>query len=390
MLKDWQIKFPHSFAQFPNLFIELDFEKQETLSQLLHLIEQTGRGLLDEDTVLHILNNSSYLSELTSLIILISDLKCLNKSMLNHLFTNHFLPDLQESLDVLSNHTIITAEAVTFLFSTRNPQDCVGFMMRALQKGVDLTGLLNYLSRHVALEGLNRAITLFDLSSFSYRKEHFSVFCVITEILANPLCQTIFDARWRSFSDYTIISEPLSATDADEIIRQLIDVVDEETRIRTFFDFFASFRPFPPSQKYMVDVNISDKVTAALTNYCKSIIAAIANDEDSLQVREAIATLRKKGGNKIIFDKIKYEIASDVESEDLYSMRTYDDLMDEIWVTLNQPQLHLETFDDKLHKGRRYPSFFTEALRQQSFRMDTVSQDMMDIEQKDKTDNVPM
>ncbi|AUH71275.1 hypothetical protein [Legionella sainthelensi] len=381
MLKDWQIKFPNSFAPFPNLFTELDLEQQETLSQLLHLIEQAGVGLLNDDTVFHILNHASYLSELTCLITLISELKCMNKSMLNHLLTHHYLPDLQESIDVLSKHMMLTSDVVKFLFSIGSPQDCVGFMIRALQKGVGLTVILNYLSQNVTLEGLNRALTLFDLSGYSYTPEHFPTFSVIAKILANPLCQTIFDSRWRSFSDYTIISEPLNSTDADEIIKQLVDSVDEETKIRIFFDFFASFRPFPPSQRYIVDVNIGDKVTTALTNYCRLRIAAIASDESSLQVQKMIATLRQKGGDQIIFDTIKYEVASEIESEDLCSMRKYQDLMDEIWVALNQPQIHLETFEDTFHKCRGYPSFFAEVLRAQTA---TVSQDMMDIEQKDK------
>ncbi|KTC92334.1 hypothetical protein [Legionella cincinnatiensis] len=381
MLKDWQIKFPYSFAQFPNLFTELDFEQQETLSQLLHVIEQAGGGLLDGDTVFHILNHSSDLSELTYLIILMSDLKCMDKSMLNHLFTHHYLPDLQESIDVLSNHTIITSDVVKFLFSIRNPQDCVGFMMRALQKGVELSAILNYLSQNVTLEGINGALTLFDLSSYSYKPEHFPKFSAIAKVLANPLCQTIFESRWRSFSDYAVIAEPLNSTDADEIINRLISTVDEETKIHIFFDFLTSFRPFPPSQKYIVDVNIGDKVTTALTNYCKSRIAASVSDENSLAVREMITTLRKKGGNKIIFDAIKYEVASEIESEDLCSTRKYEDLMDEIWSALNQPQIHLETFEDKFYKNREYPSFFAEALKHQT---GTVSLDMMDIEQKDK------
>lgn len=173
MLKDWQLKFPYSFAQFPNLLTELDAEQQETLSQLLHLIDQAGVGLLDGDTVFHILNYSSYLSELTYLIILINDLKCLNKSMLNHLFTNHYLPDLQESIDVLSNHTMLSSDVVTFLFSIKNPQDCVGFMMRALSTGVELTVILNYLSQNVTLEGVSRALTLFDLVVIAIRQNIF-------------------------------------------------------------------------------------------------------------------------------------------------------------------------------------------------------------------------
>ncbi|HBD9374799.1 TPA: hypothetical protein KLD42_001673 [Legionella pneumophila] len=351
MLKDWQVKFPKSFEQFPNLFTELDFEEQEYLSQLLHLINNAGTGLLDEETVSRIFDNSSHISELTALISLISNLKCLNKSMLNYLFTNHYLPDLQESIDTLSSQTSLSTDVVTFLFSTKNPQDCVEFMMRALKNGVDLTNIVNYLSQHVDLAGLNRAITLFDLSSFNYKQEHFPKFSILSSVLANPLCQTIFDARLRGFSDYSELSEPLPSIDANEIINQLVDLVDEETKAQIFFDFFVPFRPFPPSQKYIVDVDVADKVARVL------------------QAPEMKSTLRMKNGVRVVFDKIKYEIASHIESEDLCSTRNYKDLMNEIWSILNQ-----------LHKGHGYQGFFAEELRQHSFLTDTGPKDMMDVE----------
>jgi hypothetical protein len=351
MLKDWQIKFPNSFAQFPNLFTELNFEQQEDLSQLLHLIEKEGAGLLDEATVNHIFENLSNLSELTYLLTLISNLKCLNKPMLICLFTNHYLPALQESIETLSSQTILSADTVTFLFSTRSSQDCVELMLRALKNRVDLGTIRNYLSQHVALEGLSRAISLFDLSSFSYKQEHFQKLSILTRVLANPLCQTIFDARLRGFSDYSEISEPLRSTEADEIINQLADLVDEETKVRIFFDFFVSFRPFPPSQKYIVDVDVVDKVAGVL------------------QAPEMKETIRMKDGVKNVFDRIKYGIASDIESEDLCSIRKYKDLMNEIWSALNQQ-----------YKGHGYQGFFAEALRQQSFSIDTGPKAMMDVE----------
>jgi hypothetical protein len=77
-----------------------------------------------------------------------------------------------------------------------------------------------------------------------------------------------------------------------------------------------------------------------------------------------IATLRAKGGDKSIFDKIKYEIASEIESEDLCSLREYDDLMNEIGLAVNQPQVNLETFEDQLNKRSGYPRFFVQPMEQ--------------------------
>lgn len=364
MLKDWQIKFSKSFSRYPNLFTELDFEEQDTLSDLFDLLEKSGTEVLDDAVVSHLLDNSSYISELSYFITLMSHHQCLNRLMLNHLFSNHYLPDLKVSIHTLSQRLMLSKDTLFFLFSSRNPQACVQFILRALSKGVDIAIIKNFLSQQVALEGLNYTITLFDLSHFSYKTQHFQKFADLTWVLANPLCQTIFGARLRGFSDYSVITEVLNDTAADNIIKQ-VSLAQGENKVKIFFDFFTSFRPFPPSPKYIVEVNVSHWVTAALTHYCKATIAASTSPQDLLQTQKMIATLRKKGGDKVIFDKIKYEVASHIESEDLCSSRTYDDLMEEIWSALNQPQVHLETFTNDLHQAKGYAGFFDEGLRKQ-------------------------
>lgn len=364
MLKDWQIKFPKSFSRYPNLFTELDFEEQDALSNVFDLLDKFGTGLLDDTVVSHILDNSSFISELSYLITSMSHLQCLNQLMLNHLFTNHNLPDLKESIHTLSKQSMLSKDIIIFIFSSRNPQACVQFILRALPNGVDFLVIQKFLSQQVALEGLTDTITLFDLSNFSYKPQYFQKFADLTWVLANPLCQTIFGARLRGFSDYSVNSEVLNDTDADKIIKQVC-LAHGENKTKIFFDFFTSFRPIPPSPKYIVEVKVSHWVAAALTHYCKATIAAGSSRQDLLQIQNMIATLRKKGGDKFIFDKIKYEVASLIESEDLCSSRTYDELMEEIWSALNQPQVHLETFTNDLHQAKGYPGFFDEALRKQ-------------------------
>lgn len=258
----------------------------------------------------------------------------------------------------------------------------LNFIGRALKAGVNFPIILNFLSQNVALEGLSRALTLFDLSRrFSYRQEHFAWFGLLSKVLANPLCQTIFDARWRCFSDYMLPSEPLKPDDADAIIERLASLA-EKNKVRTFFDFFVRFRPFPGSQDYIVEIDVADRVNTALYFYCKATIAAIKTQADFRAAQKMITALRKSGGDVSIFHKIKYEVASSIESADFCSTRDYSMLMDIIWSALNQPQVNLSDFTGDFQNRR---ALIGSALRGQSFLTGSVSSNTIDQDNEQKT-----
>lgn len=213
--------------------------------------------------------------------------------------------------------------------------------------------IINHLVENIAMAGLSRAVELSELAQFKYDATNYHLFILLTNVFANPLCRLIYDARLRCFSDYATPSEPISTNDANAIILQLAGLEDEENRIRTFFDFYANVRPFPCSQKYIVDIDINELVGNALIDYCTSLIEQIQTQENLQQAINIIQMLREAGGNKNIFDEIKYTIAYRIESDDLCSTRRYDDLMNDIWLAVNKPQNDLPTFSDDLKRKRK-------------------------------------
>ncbi|MFJ1269782.1 hypothetical protein ACD661_14550 [Legionella lytica] len=300
MLRNWQKKFPQSFKNHPNLFTELASSVQKILSDLLQELEEFE--LLNERSLNCILDHAS------------------------------------------------------------NSVEFIGLITRMLKVGVNIELIPNFISQYVAAEGLDRAINLFDMSSFVYNEEHLSMFSMLTKVLANPLCQTIFDARMRSFSDYTIPDEPLLPQDANQIIQQLYDLKDDESKIRTFFDFFAQYRPLPCSQKYLMETDTASQVAIALELYCIAKIAAITTYQDALDVKEMIQLLQTHGGNETHFEAIKYLVAGNLEAENWASTKTYDQLMQEIWQTTAQPQTDLRDFSTLDENSNRTSQLVRTAL----------------------------
>lgn len=300
MLKNWQKKFPQSFKGHSNLFTELTYSEQEALSDLL--LELDELELLNEHSINCILDNAT------------------------------------------------------------NPIEYIQLITRMLKAGINVELIPDVLSKFIAPGGLSRAITLFELSSFAYNEEHLFKFCVLTQVLANPLCQTIFDARLRSFSDYTIPEEPLRPQEATQLIQQLYDLQDEESKIRAFFDFLAPFRPVPCSQRYLTETSSATQVAIALEIYCASKIEAITSYQDSVKVKEMIHLLQTQGGNETHFEAIKYIVASNLEAENWASTKDYDQLMHEIWQTLTQPQTDLRNFSVLNENSNRANRIVTAAL----------------------------
>lgn len=300
MLKNWQKIFPQSFKEHPNLFTELTYSEQEVLSELL--VKLDALQLLNEQSINGILDNAAHAAEYLELI--------------THM----------------------------------------------LKAGINIEIIPALFSQSVAAEGLSRALALFNLSSFVYNEELLPMFSVLTKVLANPLCQTIFDARLRSFSDYTIPDEPLLPQHANQLIQQLYNMKDEENRIRTFFNFLAQFRPIPCSQRYLTETKSATQVPLALELYCVEKIKAIKTYQDCVEVKEMIYILQTKGGDKTHFDAIKYSVASDLEAENWASTKNYDQLMNEIWEALDQPQTDLRDFSSLDENSNRINKLVTTAI----------------------------
>lgn len=300
MLKHWQSKYPKNFDDFPNIHLELEIEDQTYLSKLLFFLERSGAGLLNDIVLKHILYHS--------------------------LHTSDYLYTIQESLEILSHSISLSLEPFTFLVATQNHRVCVQFILKALKNDLEMPQALDFLT-HQNLDGLSQAMAIFEQSDLGFYQKHLNKLKVLSKVLSNPLCQTIFDARLRGFSDYIMISDPLKNLNTTEIINQISQSSNEDTQIQIFFDYFAQFRPLPLSQKYMIFVDVAERV---------------AREVELSRSRD--------------FDTIKYRVASNIERDDLYSTRTYQDHMAQIGFELNQ-LVYVSNYQSIFRNAQAEPSF---------------------------------
>lgn len=362
MLKQWIAKFPASFLQYQYTVNQLTKEQQKQLSMLLQNLDDVK--LLSASNVSLILSKSvSHLNELEYLLKCLISSNCLDKNTLSHLLAHPYIRDLKADVAILLGKDLPLNEALPLVLKAVDSKACVDFMERALAAAVDFDDIKGFLDALGENSALAAALTLFDLSSFNYRKQHFRLLALATKVLANPLCRSIFEARLRGFSDYVEAQEPLDVKTADMLLVLLKEHEDDESRIQHFFDFLTKIKPFPPSQKYFVDVSVAAKVTEELDRYCRSQIKQIATKDQYVLVRDMISGLRKNGGNEVLFLKIRFPVASEIEEEDLCSTRTYKELMTSIKQALMQPQTTLSRFEEELRQSRGYQEFEAAAIR---------------------------
>ncbi len=384
MLKSWQNKFQKSFEAYPNLLMQLTPQQQEQLADLLTTVEQSD--LLNDESLRKLLSFSKwYLDELVYLIKKLAESHALNQSTFDYLFTTSSFCELNNNLRWLDDHKLLTAETINSLFSTPYFCSSVQLIKRALREKFPFESIIKFLSRQNDLSGLSRAMTLFDLSGQPYTKEQFKALEILISVLANRLCQIIFDARLRNSSDYSELSEPLSADAAVSILSQLQTVQNQEKRIALFFDFFADFRQLPPGQDDLVQVDVAEEVTKVLRDYCSLMVAAVDSQQDYLRASKTLRELQKNGGNQALFDDLKYRIASAIEFADLCSMRQYEPLMDEIRQALMKPQSELADLMESLKSSKeQFRTVDAEKRRQFLFMAEPVN-DQVDDEENDQT-----
>jgi hypothetical protein len=97
-----------------------------------------------------------------------------------------------------------------------------------------------------------------------------------------------------------------------------------------------------------VEIDTNDVVKETLTSDVESTIDAIDSLEKYETIRQMIRNLLAVGGDKAIFDAIKYRVGTYIESTDMLSTRSYETLMDDIWQALNKPQPEMASLRKKL------------------------------------------
>lgn len=322
MLTEWQNRFPKSFKYYPELLTDSTEIQQQQLANILSVIDSAD--LLDDPLCLLILKQATFdIDKLTLLIKLLAEANCLTLAYIHLVFED------------LSG--------------------CIDLFEQAGRADIPPSQVIACLDSVKTLRGLSRALEIFKYATITYNTEGFIHLANLLDVMANPLCQTIFDARLRSFSDYSESSDPLKRTGvADSIIFQLSTARNSEDKYQLFFDYFADFRPFPPSLKYVVELDLPDLVLSTLTVFCQSLIQNISTKQDYLQAKEIIKELRTRGGNEAIFNRVKYHIAAELEFTDWCSTYKYQGLMDDIRAVLFQPQTELADFKTELESSPGY------------------------------------
>ena len=266
MLDLWQKKFPHAFEENPTIMLETTAIKTN-ISTLFSSLE--SKALLNENIF--------------------------NALLQLHCSSDSSALNLHEGLCGMIEYSLISLDVLTLLCNIPAPARFMQFILQTRASDIDFETIQHLLTKRTIIDGLSRTINLFNQSFLAYSLENINRFSVLAEVLANPLCQTIFDARLRTFSDYAVSSDHIDSTFAAHLINQLYTEQNEQTRIAIFFDAFATLRSFPLSQKYMIDIDMANEVTEKLTTHCLSVIKAIDTSEDYEQARCMVKDLQTTG-----------------------------------------------------------------------------------------------
>lgn len=207
--------------------------------------------------------------------------------------------------------------------------------------------------------GLWRAISLFNLSDLNYETNRQDL-VMLNTLFANPLCRVIYDARWRAFSDYAIVSESISQDVATCLIEALRGL-EGEASFRLFFDTLAKFRQQPCTQKYLLEdgIDLTETLYNAFRIYCHSM-----SSESYLQTYQMLKQVQRDRHDPNLFNEIKHIAAADMEAKDFYSDRDYQSLMNEIgqvWQEIN-----LDVFEEILKSSPQYIGVASAALNRSS------------------------
>ena len=372
MLDAWQNKFPLAFADQKDYISKLTISEQLTLSEILEELDHNK--ILNNNLVANILVRApENLSSIAFLVKNLCQINCLNEASIAVLLSANPLHKLVDDFKVIDS-------------LDENLKDCcVDFFKNYSFQHHKIESLLNFISHDVELNGLIDAMQLFKFSSFKFTEKNLDIIKTLSQVLANPLSATIFDARLRCFSDYSQPTEPLQDIEvADLIINELIKHSSLEVKIHKFFDYFAEFRPCPESQKYMDDIyiNVDWLVRSAIEDYCEKLIQSIKSQQDYQNIKKLVIELKTKGGNKEICNSVKYQVASAIESEDYYSFRSYTYLMSEILPQVLKPQSDLDVSEALEEFDAKYKTSQTALIGGVSFfnttesKVDDNSQDV--------------
>lgn len=203
---------------------------------------------------------------------------------------------------------------------------------------------------------LREAHALFEISKLSYCKTNWQDFEFLVKLLSNKLCFTIYTSMYRSFCDYASFSEPLSENSVRDLLATLKAFSTDEEQISYFFNFFLKFKQLPLSQKYpyyeIEDLKIRLE-EFIIPQFCLDQIQYINTEEDRILFEKWIGGLIESGPIAL-FEALKFEAATIMETENYYLKLPYAELMQ----TIKNCFLNI-TLDSQTYQGilAKMPSF---------------------------------
>lgn len=203
---------------------------------------------------------------------------------------------------------------------------------------------------------LREALALFEISKLSYCKTNWQDFEFLVKLLSNKLCFTIYTSMYRSFCDYASFSEPLSENSVRDLLATLKAFSTDEEQISYFFNFFLKFKQLPLSQKYpyyeIEDLKIRLE-EFIIPQFCLDQIQYINTEEDRILFEKWIGGLIESGPIAL-FEALKFEAATIMETENYYLKLPYAELMQ----TIKNCFLNI-TLDSQTYQGilAKMPSF---------------------------------
>ncbi len=340
---EWQNTYPDSFVKYPEMQ-SLSGEVQKCIAETLALLQD--KNLLNDVSLEAILN----------------------------LFSNYLSStEISDMLQGLINHPHMTINNFIFICNHQESIDCINLFLKLDHQNFTFKEFKNKaLINYQVISGMSTALYFFSLCD---RNFSLNEFCVISKIMANPLCKAILESCTRTFSDYEE-NTPISALYANNLINQIVTERNQKKQIAIFYDALAVFRVNPSSQKYMFSIyadidfhsallsepeelanihrmighgiNVENIIIKELKKLIHANIAEIKTFYDSKRVKNLVTTLLTNVIPFDALDQIIYKVAAEIEKNDYYSTRDYKHLMSEIREKAEHIVFPQNTFKDEL------------------------------------------
>lgn len=341
MFRHIQTKHPAIYEKHHTLFSELTSHQKMQLLSLLRVLESVEAL---EDGVLDVLlekakpENYHVLNELFPLVVAnISITPAFLASLLSKPLDSALVMAVREAID----KTLLDEHVFTLLHASDYPMFALDACHKLITDDSPLTlpERKTFLNDLPSLEGINDALDMMKRSGIEFSKETFCSTCrALSPLLNNPLIKVIYESRLRVFSDYAEPHDGLDEMMAKKLIGIAISERDEVHKIKNMFDTLVELRITPPTLKYYEEtrIDVTQLCRDMLEQYFNKQFAKASSLDEKRRCQAALLRVHRTNALQL-FDALKYAIGAQIETIDVYSTRTFDDLMLAIWRAFDNP-----------------------------------------------------